>query len=80
MVRREGGWKLLDNGEVEAFPLAAHSTAALPPHTLLRLEFFPSAADFDARVVAEVQVHMTPEQARTLARSILAAADAAEAG
>lgn len=77
-MRREAGWKLLDNGEIEAFPLAGHSTAALPPLTLLRLEFFMDAESFDQQVVSELQIHMSPEQARILAKAILQAADAAE--
>lgn len=79
-MRRESGWKLLENGEIEAFPLAGHSTAALPPLTLLRLEFFQNPQDFDARMVSELQLQMSAPQARILADALSKAADAAEAG
>ena len=71
-------WTLRPDGTVEAFPLRAVKTASIPKRGLVRIEYFTSEEAHRAGNVSALQLHLSPDEAREIARIIGRMADLVE--
>lgn len=74
------GWRIDDDGYLELFPLVTFATGTSPEGCIVRLQYSQSEEQWKAGDLAALQLHLKPEQARSLSQSLAAMADRIEQG